>query len=161
MDANDPIMGRVRDKEFQRQEARRKRDMFQNRVMIVGSRGWKDGKTILEAIQMSEATEILVGNDPGVERMARHIALQLDLKIVDFELNWDEGSARALRYEQLWTQGQPRMVLAFCLPHSDDVFGMVRRAKRGGIQTVVVLPDPAIHPPDPTFDNGYTPKDIA
>lgn len=160
-DMEDPVFKKARMKAYEQQERRRKQSIQRFRVMVVGPRQWRDGATLLQAIKDSEATELLVGNDRGAERMARHIALSLDLGLVDFENNWDEGQARALRYDQFWTQGRPDMVIAAVLPHAGDIFTMVRRSRQAGIPTVVLLPDAKIHPPDPTWDNGYTPKEIA
>lgn len=157
----DPIQAKIRMKGYEQQERRRKAAMMPFRVMVIGPKQWKDGKALLEAIQLSEATELLVGSDRGAETMARHIAMNLDLKVIDFENNWDEGQARALRYDQFWTKGQPAMVIAAVLPHADDIFTAIRRAKRGGVPVAVVFPDPKLHPPDPTFENGYCPKEIA
>lgn len=158
---DDPLMAKARTKLYETQQRRQRQSIQAFKVMVIGPKAWKDGKTLLEAIQGSEATELIVGNDAGAERMARHIALHLDLKVVDFENNWDEGQARALRYDQFWTEGRPDMVIACVLPHANDIFDAVRRAKRGGVPVAVLLPDPKIHPPDPTWDNGYTPKEIA
>lgn len=158
---DDPLMAKARTVLYETQQRRQRQAIQAFKVMVVGPRQWRDGATLLQAIKDSEATELLVGNDRGAERMARHIALSLDLKVVDFETGWDEGQARALRYDQFWVQGQPDMVIAAVLPHADDIFTMVRRSRQAGIPTVVLLPDAKLHAPDPTFENGYCPKEIA
>ena len=64
--------------------------MKNERVAIIGSRGWKDKEVVYDAVRKLRAGTVVVsGGAPGVDTMAEEEALAIGLIVVVVRAPWD------------------------------------------------------------------------
>jgi hypothetical protein len=120
------------------------------RILVCGSRHWKDRDTIREALMICEdkfGDFILIhGNCPdSADTMAGEVALKLEMPVLAVPARWTRygNPAGPIRNEWMLRAGRPDLVIAF---HSDikkskGTAHMVRIAREAGVPVVVVKGD--------------------
>lgn len=118
------------------------------RILITGSRGWKDKSTIKNAIlgALSEADfdgegTIIHGNARGADRLAADICASYNIPVEVHEAEWTShgvfnAAAGAQRNQRMVDSGADKC-LAFWDGRSTGTADCIRRAKEAGIPTMV------------------------
>ena len=115
------------------------------KVLICGSRHVED--TVDNMLVVEEAmtlycpniNEVIHGGAAGIDDIAGQIATGRELKVTCFAANWGKygKAAGPIRNQQMIDQ-KPDLVLAFIGPKSKGTKDTIQRAKRAGIETVVI-----------------------
>lgn len=117
------------------------------RVLVCGSRGWKDQfviECLLEGIDRVSAGPVTLinGGARGADALAREVAEGIGgACVVKFPADWVKHGKAAgpVRNQRMIDEGEPDIVVAFSdLPVTPGTFDMVRRAKAAGITTYIV-----------------------
>lgn len=121
------------------------------RVLVCGSRTWKDREAIFGALQilhnelvLSTGTfnpEIVVidGAADGADQLAFECAKVLELKSERYPAEWRKygKAAGPIRNKQMLDEGKPDLVLAFWDGKSRGTANMVELAKRYGKPVII------------------------
>ena len=109
------------------------------RLLICGSRNWKDRKAILQAVEELNPSVIIEGECRGADKLAASVAEELGILVEKFPADWARYGRQAgsIRNQQMLTEGKPDYVLAFPTSKSCGTWDMVRRAKKAGVETKV------------------------
>lgn len=120
------------------------------RILVCGSRSYKDYSTIRDkiALHMAHCLEsgddieyIIEGEAKGADILARKAAEYLNIPVMKFPADWEKYGKRAgmLRNAQMLYEGQPDVVLAFNKGPTltRGTSDMVKRAERVGIPVEV------------------------
>lgn len=112
------------------------------RIIVTGSRHWRDGVTIAKALMAAQGDELgwnmalVQGCASGADAIARALAKHLDWKVEDF---WPDyaalpfAEANKVRNQAMVDSGAD-LCLAFPTPRSRGTWDCVRRAKEAGIE---------------------------
>ncbi len=137
------------------------------RVLVCGSRDWRDPTPIQHALAELQAAwgsfEVVDGGARGADTLARQIAQDLNLPVHEFPADWEpygkaagmirnhDGATLARRQGGAsWTlhrmlddllEADQRLVLAFPLPQSRGTRDMIRRAEKAGVEARVFAPN--------------------
>ena len=109
------------------------------RLLICGSRNWKDRKAVLQAVKELNPSVIIEGECRGADRLAASVAEELGILVEKFPADWARHGRQAgpIRNQQMLAEGKPDYVLAFPTSESRGTWDMVRRAKKAGVETKV------------------------
>ena len=109
------------------------------KLLVCGSRDWRDEDRILDEITKVEATEIITGDCRGADSLALKCAARLGLPARVFRAHWAQhGKAAGPIRNQEMVDTQPDTCLAFVMPGSKGTWDTVNRCKRAGIPVRVV-----------------------
>ena len=90
--------------------------MTKNYVLVCGSRTWKDGARIFDALgHLPEGTGVIHGAARGADSLAGVQAVRQGRAVLSFPAKWDElgKDAGPLRNRQMLDEGKPYAVHAF------------------------------------------------
>jgi len=113
------------------------------KVIVCGSRGWKDWVTIKERLfKLPPDTIVIEGGCVGADLIARDVALEhLGLEVVEFPAAWKKyGKAAGPKRNIKMLDTKPDLVIAF----HDDLSGskgtkhIVTEAKKRGIKVEII-----------------------
>lgn len=116
------------------------------KVLVCGSRNWEDRQRIKDILDIYHErflfTALIEGEALGVDGMARDWAIDRHIPTFRFPAHWGlfGKSAGPIRNQQMLDVGQPDFVIAFHenIETSKGTADMVRRAKKAGIDTLIV-----------------------
>lgn len=117
-------------------------DAAKMRVLVCGSRNWRDGLAIQrELVKLERGTTVIEGEARGADRFARLTGEALGWPVLRFPADWNRygKAAGVIRNKQMLDEGKPDLVLAF----HEDIYSskgtadMVRQARRYGIEVKV------------------------
>ncbi len=112
------------------------------RVVVCGSRGWKDWATLRAALAILPAgTQIVHGDARGADRMAGHVAASLRHFVARMPAQWERygRSAGMRRNEQMLGCVKPDLVIAFWDGSSRGTKDTIARAQAAGIRVSVFI----------------------
>ena len=121
------------------------------RVLITGSRNWKNREFLYEVLDQLELDDIEVlieGEATGADTMARQWAESryIGNRVLKFPANWDTygRAAGPIRNKQMLVEGKPTLCIAFSedLTTSRGTRNMVLQAHRAKVLTFDVWGDP-------------------
>lgn len=113
------------------------------RVLICGSRNWKDEdiipeyriETYIKTLPLN--TVIIHGAAPGADMVADRIARERGHTVIEFKANWDlyGDSAGPIRNQKMLDVGKPDRVAAFHedIQNSTGTRDMIDRARKAGL----------------------------
>lgn len=115
------------------------------KILITGSRDWKDGKVIERALadyanyDSRYDVEFIHGGAQGADLMGSIIARRFGWKVTEVKADWDAygKAAGGIRNQQM-VDMQPDVVLAFQKDNSRGTQDCMDRAKKAGIPVVLV-----------------------
>jgi hypothetical protein len=117
------------------------------KVMITGSREWRDPGPILHALReaqmdiaiLPEDMMLLHGDARGCDRLGARLARSLGWNVESYPADWRTHgrAAGAIRNRRMLTVGKPELVLAFPLPSSRGTYDAIRQARQLGIRVRV------------------------
>jgi len=119
------------------------------RVLICGSRGWKDPTPISALIAgydvlaegKGEKLIIIHGDAPGADRLAKRLGKQWGARVIDEPAQWEKYGKRAgfIRNQKMIDDYQPDAIWAFrSYGKSNGTDDMITRGEAAGIPTFVV-----------------------
>ncbi len=113
------------------------------RVLVCGSRTWREQQPIREALErLPEGSTVIHGAARGADEIAGIIAKQLGLEVLAFPADWEKHGKAAgpIRNTQMLREGRPHQVIAFTrdLSQSRGTANMVRQAKAAGVPVKVI-----------------------
>jgi hypothetical protein len=87
------------------------------RVLVCGDRNWTDKEVIRSVLKALKPKPELVicGGARGADTLAKEVAIELGLKVVEFPANWalNGKAAGPMRNQKMLVEGQPTFVIAF------------------------------------------------
>mgnify|MGYP002712303011 CR=1 FL=1 len=115
------------------------------RMLITGSRDYKDKEIIIDAIEKYLGNEyiedviIIEGGARGADRIAQQHALDMGYIVETYPANWDKYGKKAgsIRNQEMVDSGAD-ICLAFPLEGSIGTYDCIRRAKKSGIETIII-----------------------
>lgn len=110
------------------------------RVLVCGSRHFKDYKLLEETLDKYKISGIISGTARGADSLGEDYAKLHDIPVVRFPALWDTYGRRAgpIRNSQMLKEGQPELVVAFRADNSRGTQNMIDQARKAGVKTVVV-----------------------
>ena len=114
------------------------------RLLVCGSRDWTNKEVIREEIVKLNPSVIIEGGARGADKIAREIAIELEIDVMEYPAEWDkyEEGAGPIRNQQMLDEAYPNLVLAFPLPDSRGTWDMIRRARAAGIEVKIIENSP-------------------
>lgn len=114
------------------------------KVLITGSRGWRDVAAVREAIVSAKATIVVEGSAPGADLVAERVAKDLEIPYRGYPAKWRKLGrvAGAIRNRQM-LEAEHRvdepidLVLAFPAKASIGTLDMMEIAEAAGIKVIV------------------------
>ena len=139
--------------------ARQVTDDEEIRVLICGSRTWRDAfpiRAVLRQYADVGQTVVINGAAKWADSLADFYARSMSLEVEAYPADWSQYGKRAgyVRNSQMLTEGKPDVVWAFVdkpLAESRGTKMMVDIARKGGVPCYVVE---AISPPTPDERNN-------
>lgn len=115
------------------------------RLLVCGSRGWRNKDLICASLLMRQVDYIIAGGARGADSLAREVALDLGISYVEYRADWSTygRSAGYVRNCEQYDKEQPDLVMAFhCdLGASKGTKHMIEYARSRGCPVVVVRED--------------------
>lgn len=120
------------------------------RVLICGGRDFEDIRAFAAVMSKYRnmwawPLKVIVGYDPekkyppGADEIAYNWARDWGLERETYPYHYHLGKAGGgSRNQQMLDEGKPDLVIAFPTENSKGTWDMVRRAKKAGVQTIVV-----------------------
>lgn len=110
------------------------------RVLVTGSRGWKDRNRIHERlVRFPLGTVIVHGKALGVDMAADRFARQLGLEVEQHPADWAKHGSRAGILRNIaMIDTQPDLVLAFWDGESKGTQHCIEEARRRGLPVEVI-----------------------
>ena len=114
------------------------------KVLITGDRDWTDIETIrawLSKLQDWGCTIIIEGGARGADKIAGSEARRMGMKVIEVPADWSRyGKGAGLIRNQEMLELKPDLVVAFHsdLPRSKGTTDMVRRARKEGVEVILV-----------------------
>lgn len=112
------------------------------KVLVCGSRNWTDKVAIRQRLlQLPFDTIIIEGGARGADLMAREIALDICLEVVEFPAAWKKhGKSAGIKRNIKMLETKPHLVIAFSddLVVSKGTSHTVREARKRGIEVEVI-----------------------
>ena len=119
------------------------------RLLVCGSRGWKDYSAILCYITQKCPRLVIHGGASGADQMADRAAKELGIPTACFDANWQfyGRAAGHIHNLQMLDLGQPDEVVAFWDGESPGTENMVEIFIGRGLQVTIVGPQerPGVH----------------
>lgn len=117
-------------------------DVMKYRVLICGSRDFKDQKLISEFVSKNKdkISVIIEGGARGADRCARIAAEAFGIPVETYPADWQRYKFRAgpIRNQQMLDEGRPDVVVAYPLPGSKGTWDMINRAKKAGVPVKII-----------------------
>ena len=111
----------------------------EHRVIVCGSRKWRDREAIADRLFDLPPSTIVHGNAAGADRIAEQEALKLGHLVESHPAEWDlYGKGAGPIRNQLMADLGASLCIAFWDGQSTGTADMVRRASKAGIPTETV-----------------------
>ncbi len=83
---------------------------------------------------------VIHGGAKGADALADRWAVNNWTGLTVYPADWDNHckAAGPIRNQQMLVEGKPDLVVAFPTPNSRGTWDMVRRAKKAGVETIIV-----------------------
>lgn len=105
---------------------------------IIFERAW----TLTEDVYGNFLPNVVIihGGAKGADLLADQWAVVNWAGLEEYKAEWDKYGNRAgpIRNQRMLDEGKPQLVVAFPTPNSKGTWDMIRRAKRHGIETIIV-----------------------
>lgn len=115
-----------------------------SKVLITGSRNWRNYQVIKDAIANSGCDVVIEGEASGADSLAREVANELGLQVRKYPAKWAlYGRAAGPKRNQEMldkehTKDDPiKVCLAFPMRGSKGTYDMIRRAEKAGIKVII------------------------
>lgn len=115
------------------------------RVLVCGARDFLDERRIrseLDALKVTRGpfSVLIHGRARGVDTWAAEWALDNGINLEGYKADWDAygKSAGPIRNSLMLKEGKPDLVVAFPSDRSIGTWDMVRKARKAGVETIVV-----------------------
>lgn len=112
------------------------------RLLVCGSRHWKDFARIKEEIEKRNPEVVIEGDCRGADRIAGQAARELGIPVEEYPAKWGTYGRLAgrIRNQEMLDEGKPTHVLAFhaSLSTSTGTRDMVARARISMLQVEIV-----------------------
>lgn len=110
------------------------------RILVTGSRNYKDITKVSEVLSSYEGTHTLVhGGAKGLDDLANQVATALGWKTEVFPADWkNQGKAAGPLRNQQMVNTNPDICIAFPLEGSRGTWDCVKRAKNSNIPIRVI-----------------------
>lgn len=110
------------------------------RVLVCGSRHFKDEGLLNETLDKVAITTVIEGEARGADTLARQYAERRGLDVLPFPALWDKHGRAAgpIRNTQMLVEGKPELVIAFRGPNSKGTRDMINQAEKAGVPVHVV-----------------------
>lgn len=119
------------------------------RLLVTGSRGWTDYKTIFAYLQKLRPALVIHGGAMGADLHAGRAAREIGIPVCIFPANWSHygKSAGSIRNEEMLSLSNPTQGVAFWDGHSSGTVHMIRLCQHKGVPLEVIRLSPkAISP---------------
>lgn len=112
------------------------------RVLICGSREWRDIGPIDAMVSQLAPALIIAGGARGADSLAQLVAQRRRIPFQLFRARWSVYGLLAgrIRNQQMLVLGKPDIVVAFWNSKSTGTADMIARARRAGVSVIVVRP---------------------
>lgn len=109
------------------------------RVLVCGSRHFKDENKMKEVLDAYSISEIIEGEARGADTLARRYGERLGIPVRKFPAMWDTHgrSAGPIRNTQMLKEGNPELCIAFRGPNSRGTQNMIDQAKKAGVEVII------------------------
>ena len=117
-----------------------KRASSEMRIVVCGSRSWRDWSTMEAALRhLPRGSQVVHGDARGADRMAGSVAERLGHSVARMPADGERygTSAGMRRNEQMLTCVKPDLVMAFWDGSSRGTRDMIERARRAGVRVRV------------------------
>lgn len=110
------------------------------KVLVCGSRHFKDKELMEDVLKEYVISEIIHGNARGADTLAGEYAQGHGIPCVSFPADWElyGKAAGPIRNTEMLTKGQPDFVIAFRAKDSKGTQNMIDQAIQAGIMVKVV-----------------------
>lgn len=110
------------------------------RVLVCGSRHFKDKELMEDVLKQWDIREIIHGAARGADMLAAELGNRLSIVVTPYPAEWGTygRSAGPIRNTRMLREGRPDLVVAFRGPNSRGTQNMIDQAKKAGVETVVV-----------------------
>ena len=112
------------------------------KVIVCGSRDWKDIPTIRKRLlELPHITTVIEGGCEGADLIAREVALDIGLEVVEFPAAWKKyGKAAGPKRNIRMLNTKPDLLIAFHddMSKSKGTKHIVREAKKRGITVEII-----------------------
>lgn len=112
------------------------------RVLVCGSRHFKDEDLMEKVLDEFRISTIIEGEARGADVMARQYGERRNIPVEPFPADWNKygKAAGPIRNSQMLKEGRPDLVIAFKYEGSRGTQNMIDQAKRKGIEVHEVNP---------------------
>ncbi len=111
------------------------------RLLVCGSRNWREHGPIRREILARQPDIIIEGGAPGADLLSRDVAIQLGISFLEFSAEWKRygRAAGPIRNKRQLVEGKPDEVIAFHqdIEQSKGTADMVKQALKKGIPVTV------------------------
>lgn len=115
------------------------------RILVCGGRDFDNVELMRQTLspyrnKWAWPIAIISGMAKGADRLGWEYAQGWGLKRYEFPADWDKYDKKAgpIRNQQMIDEGHPDLVIAFPTAKSRGTYGMIRRAEKAGIRTIIV-----------------------
>ncbi len=112
------------------------------RVLVCGSRDWRDRAKIKERLlKLPENTVIIEGGQRGADLLARGVAEEIGLDLIELPANWTRyGKPAGPRRNRRMLDLNPKLVIAFHsdIENSKGTKGMIGESKGRGVPVELI-----------------------
>lgn len=110
------------------------------RVLVSGSRHFKDYEQLKGVLSAYNITEIIHGAARGADTLAGRYGEEIDSPVSRLPADWETYGRRAgpIRNSRMLKEGLPDMVIAFRGPGSRGTQNMIDQARRAGVEVKII-----------------------
>lgn len=110
------------------------------RVLVCGSRHFKDYELLKEVLDGYDITTIIEGEARGADTLAAIYGGRRGVAVLRFPAQWDKHgrSAGPIRNKQMLVEGNPELVIAFRGPNSKGTQNMIDQSIKAGVEVKII-----------------------
>jgi len=113
------------------------------RVLVCGDRHWNDKDAIRRELKLIPDIELIIeGGAPGADTLAKEVADELNIPVLEFRAEWDKHGKAAgpIRNRKMLVEGRPDLVLAFHddISKSKGTKDMINQARAFGVPVRII-----------------------
>lgn len=110
------------------------------RILVCGSRNFKDYELLKVTLDKHKITTIIEGEARGADTLSRIYGERLGIDVRPFPALWSlHGKAAGpIRNAQMLAEGKPDLVIAFRFPNSRGTQNMIDQAQKAGIPVEII-----------------------
>jgi hypothetical protein len=110
------------------------------RVLVCGSRSWKDGRRIKARLKkLPRGSIIISGGAKGADLLAATVARGLGFEVKEFKPDWEAfGKSAGLKRNIQMLEEKPHLVIAFWDGVSTGTAHTLKHAKEQGVEIEII-----------------------